>query len=199
MKYGYLQVNLEDWLWRGSYARGGMIQTPYVEFDENVYRYRFQGTVFVDREGYLSSSDFGASFYALFPGGYGEVVGGVYNGEGYDLADPNDQKALQLRATLRPLPDPGLLRGLRVTLFVDRDHYVRNAERRRTVGSATYEHRFLNAGWVYLDASDQTTLKDRTVASSGHSVWVTPRILIGAPLTTPPTSTARASLEGLLR
>jgi len=199
LKYGYLQVNLDDWLWRNTNARVGMIQTPYVDFEESVYRYRFQGQIFAEREGFLPSSDFGASLRTLFPGGYGEVVGGLYNGEGYTRADPNDQKALQIRGTLRPLPGPGLARGLRVTFFYDDDHYVRGAERARTISLVTYEHRFLNAGWVHLDARDQRTRGDRTVASSGHSFWITPRILLGIPPTAPPTAVTRASVEGLLR
>jgi hypothetical protein len=199
LKYGYLQVNLDDWLWRGSQARVGMIQTPYVDFEESVYRYRFQGQVFAEREGFLPSSDSGASIRTLLPGGYGEVAGGVYNGEGYTRAEPNDQKALQIRGTLRPLPGPGLTRGLRVTVFYDRDHYVRNAERTRGVSLVTYEHRFVNAGWVHLDASDRKTSAGRDVTSSGHSFWITPRVLLGIPPTAPPTAVTRASVEGLLR
>ena len=45
----------------GSWLRLGMQQTPFVDFVETIYRYRFQGTVFPDREGFLSSSDLGAS------------------------------------------------------------------------------------------------------------------------------------------
>ena len=119
LKYGYAQVNLDDWLWRGTYVRAGMIQTPYIDFEESVYRYRFQGMVFVDRELFLTSADFGVSVRTQLPGGYGEVVGGYYDGEGYNRVDPNDQKALQLRGTLRPLPSPGLMRGLRATVFYD--------------------------------------------------------------------------------
>ena len=70
----------------GRTARGrgsGMQQTPWVDFMESVYRYRFQGTIFEDREGFLSSSDVGASFHYNLPGNYGDVHGGVYNGETY--------------------------------------------------------------------------------------------------------------------
>jgi hypothetical protein len=200
LKYGFVQINLDDWIkWRGSYARVGMIQTPYVEFEESIYRYRFQGPVMVDREGYMPSADFGASFRTQFPRGYGEFVGGLYNGEGYTRADPNDQKALQLRGTLRPLPDPGTLRGLRVTLFYDEDHYVEDADRRRFVSMATFEHRFVNVGWVYLDATDQTNLTQPKVDSSGHSIWIIPRWAHGELRPTPTTGQVRASLEGLFR
>lgn len=199
LKYGYAQFNLDDWLWRGSYVRTGMTQTPYIEFEESVYRYRFQGPVFADRETYLTSSDLGLAFRTLFPGGYGEIVGGVYNGEGYTRADPNDQKALQLRATLRPLPGPGRARGLRVTAFYDADHYVEGADRRRFVSLVSFEHRYVNAGWVWLDASDQATLAVPRIESSGHSIWITPRLPLGTLLPSAPAGQVRASLEGLFR
>jgi hypothetical protein len=199
LKYGFAQVNLDDWMWRGSYVRAGVIQTPYVEFEESVYRYRFQGPIFVDRETYLTSADFGVSFRTQFPGGYGEVVAGAYNGDGYTRLDPNDQKAFQVRGTLRPLPGPGTLRGLRVTLFYDSDHYVEDADRRRFVSLTTFEHRYVHAGWVYLDATDQTNLAQPKVDSSGHSFWITPRWAHGALRPTPVTGQVRASLEGLFR
>ncbi len=52
LKYAYAQFNLDDWMTRGSWARFGMQQTPWVDFMETLYRYRFQGTIFEDREGY---------------------------------------------------------------------------------------------------------------------------------------------------
>ena len=199
LKYGYAQLNLDDWMWRASYVRVGMIQTPYVDFAENVYRYRFQGQVFVDREGYRPSSDFGAAFRTLLPGGYGEVVGGIFNGEGYAHADPNNQKAWEIRGTLRPLPGPGLLHGVRITSYLDADHYAKDDDRTRIVQAVTYEHRFVNAGFEYLKAADQTSRAAPRVESSGTSMWITPRILIGQLQLLPTAGAVRASVEGLLR
>jgi hypothetical protein len=198
LKYGYVQVNLDDWMWRGSYVRGGMIQTPYVEFEESIYRYRFQGPIFADREDFLTSADFGVSFRTQFPRNYGEVVGGVYNGDGYDRADPNDQKALQVRGTLRPFPEANLARGFRVTLFYDDDHYVKDADRQRFVSLLSFEHRFLHAGFVFLDAADQVTVGDPRVDASGQSFWIVPRLPLAVP-PKPPAGFVRASLEGLFR
>ena len=82
-----------------------MQQTPWVDFEESIYRYRFQGTIFADREGYLSSSDVGASFHYNLPGNYGDVHAGVYNGETYSKPEVNDQKGFMVRGTFRPLPD----------------------------------------------------------------------------------------------
>ncbi len=84
LKYAYAQFNLDDWMARGSWARFGMQQTPWVDFMETVYRYRFQGTIFEDREGFLSSSDFGGTFRYNFPGNYGDVHTGFYNGDNYN-------------------------------------------------------------------------------------------------------------------
>src|SRR5262245_60483635 len=93
IKYAYMQFNLDDWMTRGSWVRFGIHQTPFLDYTEGIYRYRFQGTTFTEREGLYNSADAGASMYFRFPNNYGEVHGGVYNGEGYARIDPNDQKA----------------------------------------------------------------------------------------------------------
>ena len=126
LKYGYAQLNLDDWMPKGSWVRLGIQQTPWVDFEESVYRYRFQGPIFTDREGYLSSSDAGVSFHTAFPRNYGDVHVGVYNGETYSRPEPNDQKAIQIRGTFRPLPGSATLRGLRLSAFYDADSYVRD-------------------------------------------------------------------------
>jgi hypothetical protein len=179
LKYAYAQVNLDDWMWKGTWTRLGMQQTPWVDFEEGIYRYRFQGTVFMDREGYLSSSDVGASFRTAFPGNYGDVHVGVYNGDNYNRADPNDQKGLEIRGTLRPLPRARYLRGLRLTGFYDADHYVRDAERRRGLFAVTYEHQYLNAAWQYDDVRDQTSVTKSPVDGKGWSFWATPKTTKG--------------------
>jgi hypothetical protein len=175
LKYGYAQLNLDDWMWRGSYVRAGKLQTPYVDFEEGIYRYRFQGTVFVEREGFLTSADDGVAFHTNFPNGYGDVMAGYYNGEGYQRVDPNDQKAFQIRGSVRPLPGPGVFHGLRVTGFYDADHYIKDGDRRRFVSLVSFEHKRLNAGWTYLDAADQTSITVTKVDSKGTSFWVNPK------------------------
>jgi hypothetical protein len=179
LKYGYAQFNLGDWLPAGSYVRFGMIQTPYTDYEETVYRYRFQGTIFADREGFASSADYGVSFRTAFPRNYGEVVAGLYNGDTYTRADPNDQKSFRIRGTVRPFPGPGLARGLRLTAYVDRDHTVRDADRNRFIASALYEHKFANAYVSYLKAKDQSGVSATAVEAEGFSVWLTPKTTFG--------------------
>jgi hypothetical protein len=183
LKYAYAQFNLDDWLnpgRTGTWARLGMQQTPWVDFMETVYRYRFQGTIFEDREGFLSSSDIGASFHYNFPGNYGDVHAGLYNGETYTRPEVNDQKGFLVRGSFRPLRQHPVLRGLRVTGFYDKDAYVKNAERTRGIAAVTFEHKYLNASFDYLAATDQTSATKATpVDARGFSVWATPRATNG--------------------
>lgn len=179
IKYAFAQFNLDDWMPKGTWVRLGVQQTPFIDYVEGIYRYRFQGTVLIEREGFMSSADTGASFHTAFPGNYGELHLGVYNGEGYAKAEANDQKALQIRGTLRPLPMHPLLRGLRVTGFYVADNYVQNAPRKRVLLDLTFEHKYANAGFDYLDTKDQTSVTEPLVHGQGWSAWATPKFAHG--------------------
>jgi hypothetical protein len=190
VKYAFAQFNLDDWMTRGSWARFGIQQTPLLDYEEGIYRYRFQGTTFTEREGFYNSADAGASFHYNLPSNYGDVHVGIYNGEGYAKTDPNDQKAIEIRGTARPfargLP---ILRGIRVTGFYFGDHYIKDAERTRAVGQVTFESTYLNAGFDGISAHDQSSIRTADVEASGWSWWATPK----KPLSN------GASVEALLR
>lgn len=180
IKYAYGQFNLDDWMTRGSWARFGIQQTPWIEYEEGIYRYRFQGTVFAERiplPTTMTSSDAGASFHYNFPSNYGDIHVGLYNGENYQRAEVNGQKALEFRGTLRPFAT-GLpaLRSLRAHLVYYDDRYAGSDERRRVMGNVTYEHRYVNLGFDYLSAKDQTLATAADVSSHGYSIWATPRL-----------------------
>jgi hypothetical protein len=180
IKYAFLQTNFDDWMTRGSYARFGIQQTPYLDYTEGIYRYRFQGTMFVERAGYFASADAGASFHYNFPSNYGDIHVGVYNGENYNKAEVNDQKAVMIRASFRPFATAApVARGLRVTGFYDADHYVKSAPRKRGIGQVTFEHQYVNLGFEYLDAKDQTSVTKLNIASKGYSIWLTPKTTVG--------------------
>jgi hypothetical protein len=180
VKYAFAQVNLDEWTGSGSWVRLGIQQTPWVDFEEGIYRYRFQGTVFAEREGYLSSSDAGASFHGNLPSNYGDVHVGIYNGENYNHSEVNGRKALQARGSVRPFAaGTPVLRGIRVHAFYDADSYVRDGDRRRADVSATFEHPHLNAGIEYLDTRDQASVLQRRVDGRGYSAWATPKAANG--------------------
>jgi hypothetical protein len=190
IKYAFAQFNLDDWMTKGSWARFGIQQTPLLDFEESIYRYRFQGTTFTEREGFYNSSDGGASFHYNFPKNYGDVHVGVFDGEGYARPEVNDQKAVEVRGTVRPFAEAmPMLRGLRLTGFYFADNYVKDAERTRAVGEITFESKYVNAGYDAIKAHDQPSIRTADAEASGWSWWATPRL--------PFESTA--SLEALLR
>lgn len=175
LKYAYGQLNLDDWMTHGSWARLGIQQTPYVDYSEGIYRYRFQGQIFAERIGYLTSSDAGLSGHYVFGGNYGDVHVGYYDGEGYSKVETNNEKAVQVRGTLRPLPLGGIWKGLRLTGFLDEDHYVAGAKRTRAIGQITFEHPIINAGFDVVQGKDQTSISKVQVNGNGWSAWATPR------------------------
>jgi hypothetical protein len=176
LKYAYGQLNLDEWTTKGSFVRFGMQQTPYLDYVDSIYRYRFQGTSFVEREGYLSSADSGIAMRYVFPANRGDVMAGVYNGEGYSKSEANDKKAVQVRATLRPLPSSALWKGLRTTLFVDADRYVGDSARERVVANVAYEHARFNAGVDLLSTKDRTSSTKPELEGRGWAAFVTPKL-----------------------
>jgi hypothetical protein len=188
LKYAYAQWNLDEHTTPGTYARFGMQPTPYVVFMDDIYRYRFQSTLVEEREGYLASSDAGATFHYNFPGKWGDLHGGAFNGETFRQTEVNDQKGWMVRGTVRPLANaPGALEGVRVTGFVDRDMYAKNFDRRRNMLAVTFEHQYVNAGVHYFTATDEpaagtpqtTACTAARCNARGWSVWLTPRTTIG--------------------
>jgi hypothetical protein len=180
IKYAYAQFNLDDWMTKGSWTRIGIQQTPWVDFEEGIYRYRFQGTVFAERiplPTAMTSSDAGASFHYNLPSNYGDFHVGVYNGENYQKVEVNDQKALEFRGTIRPFAtNLPVLRGIRAHLVYYDDHYAGSDERKRVMGNVTFEHKNVNAGFDYLSAKDQTLATATNASSEGYSIWATPRL-----------------------
>ena len=165
IKYAYAQFNLDDWMTRGSWVRLGIQQTPWVDFEEGIYRYRFQGTVFAERiplPTAMTSADAGVSFHYNFPSNYGDVHVGVYNGENYQRVELNDQKALRI-----PRHGPAVRRrASRCCAACARISSTTTTTTPATtsasalMGNVTFEHKYVNAGFDYLDAKDQT-LRDR--------------------------------------
>jgi hypothetical protein len=176
LKFAYVQWNLDDWLRsKDTYVRLGIQPTPWLVFMDEIYRYRFQGQEFEERDGYQTFSDAGVSMHYTLPRDYGDVHSGLYNGEGYSHADPNDQKGWMTRGSLRPLPHHGVLHGLRVNGFYDRDAYVHDAERRRANLSFTFEHRYVNAAFDTMRSIDQPTTAVAPAHGRAWSAWVVPK------------------------
>lgn len=127
LKYLYLKYSLPSagFLYK-PYFEFGLVHRPWIDFEQEINAYRVQGTMFLERTDVVNSADNGIIFFSLlggemdanyqetvnnsFPGKYGSVALGIFNGGGYHALEKNRGKTLEGRLTLRPLPTviPGL-------------------------------------------------------------------------------------------
>lgn len=132
IKYLYGQFNIPDlaFLTKPNFEVG-VVHTPWLDYEEHVNYYRLQDTMFVERNGIFNSADVGVTFASLlggsmdedyqknvnnaYAGRYGSIQAGVYNGGGYAAGENNQNKVLEGRVTVRPLPD--VIPGLQLTYF----------------------------------------------------------------------------------
>ncbi len=132
LKYLYAKFNFNDIGFITSpYIKFGIAHTPWLDFEEHINIYRMQGTMFMERQHIMNSSDFGAVMQGNFggemgkkykenvndhfAGKYGTYAIGVYNGSGYHNLEQNANKVFQGRVTLRPLPE--IIPGLQFSYF----------------------------------------------------------------------------------
>lgn len=126
-KYCYIKANLPEFLFfKEPFVEVGLVHQPWIEFEQKINTYRVQGEMFVAKFDVTSSADFGVNVVALLggkldgetqkkvdsslPGKYGSVSFGIYNGGGYHAPEMNNNKTVEGRLTLRPLP--GFIPGL---------------------------------------------------------------------------------------
>jgi hypothetical protein len=156
LKYGYAEFDNVGA--KGSWLRFGLHQTPWIDFEEGINRYRVQGTMFTEREGIIpGSADFGAGYFTPLPGKYGEIQVGVYNGEGYTQTEANKYKSFQGRLTIRPFPNARVIRGLRFSGFHELGWYAAGHPRRHAVVMASFEHTNVVATAEWLSATESPT------------------------------------------
>lgn len=130
VKYLYLQqkVNVLPKFQKGAISIG-MVPRPWIEFEQKINSYRVMGPMFLEKTDVLSSADFGFIYEGLiggevdkqyqqevnsgYPGKYGSFSFGIYNGGGYHAVEVNNNKTIEARLTLRPMPSfmPGLQFG----------------------------------------------------------------------------------------
>ncbi len=154
----------------GTAVRVGQGHTPWLDFEESINIYRMQGTMFQERAGLFSSSDFGVGVlgniggsltkeqqesvgYATpYSGRYGSYHVGVYNGGGYNKAENNTNKPLEGRLTVRPLPD--MIPGLQVSYFgvTGKGNSTDKPDWKVSTGFLSYQNRYLVLTGAYTSA-----------------------------------------------
>jgi hypothetical protein len=108
-------IEVKDVLGPGLYLRAGILPLAWIPYEEDLWGYRVQGPLAMDRWGYLTSSDFGLAVGGPLPSKYGSFQVNVVNGEGFRFAELGKRKELQARLSVNPLASMG---GLPAGLFV---------------------------------------------------------------------------------
>ena len=138
LKYGYVsyQPNAGNLTYKF-----GLIQTPWLSREEDLYDYRMQGGMALERGGYLTSADFGLSADAKLMSGRLDVNAGVYNGEGYKKTDADQRKDFMARASYRlgTTDDNSAFGGLRLTAYGAIGRRTGGGNRDRYIGMLSYK------------------------------------------------------------
>jgi len=185
LKYAYLKWKLPNvFFLTKPYFELGLVHRPWLNYEENVIGYRVQGTMFLPRNGVVNSADFGVTFVTLlggemseeyqksvsksYPGRYGSIVIGVYNGGGYHAFERNNNKPIEGRITLRPFPD--FIPGLQVsyTGAYGKGNTIQAPDWKLNMGYISWEtRRFILTGSYFKGVGD---FRGRAVDSLGNSL-----------------------------
>ncbi|MBI1822333.1 MAG: hypothetical protein HY036_02095 [Nitrospirae bacterium] len=160
----------------GQKVRFGLGHTPWIDFEEGLYPYRFLGQVFSDFQGAQSSSDTGVSLIGSFMDKMLDYHIGVYEGEGYSSTTPDGQGfAYAGRVSFN-------MEGLTVAVF-DWMETKRNGTAdynpSRLIGMVTYGTPMFRVAGQYLAADDNKTTANANPKfnkGNGYSVWAYTRI-----------------------
>jgi hypothetical protein len=126
--YGKFIAPVESKVVSEPYAEFGLAHMPWLDYEEHINWYRAQGTMFMERNKLFNSADFGLSVGVLlgeklrgeyvekvnskYPGSFGSLALGMYNGGGYHADEKNENKPFEARVSIRPLgpffPNPQL-------------------------------------------------------------------------------------------
>ena len=150
----------------------GMLNTPYVEWEEELWDYRMQGTVAVDRSGYLSSSDLGFLVDGSWGGEKVTMSAGVINGENYNRALGDKRKDIVGRVSVRLLAsdEPGRTGGLRVTGYGHVGKPTGGGTRQRALGALSYRAKLFTLAGVFAATKDSALTEPVSPTRTGRVI-----------------------------
>lgn len=140
VKYGYAQLSPEG---SALSFKLGQLQTPFIDHEEALWDYRAQGSVMMDRAGYLASADLGLTVDGSWNDNLITMSAGLFDGETYRVAPGDHHKDVAARLTVRLLPsdDSGRYGGLRLTGFGLLGEPDSGGTRQRWLGQVSYRSR----------------------------------------------------------
>lgn len=154
LKYAYATWRPEK---AGIGFTAGLMQTPWVDFEETMWGYRMQGTISLDRSGYLTSSDLGLGVDGSWNREAINFQAGVYNGEGYHDLEGDRRKDAAARASVRLIQtdDPSRTGGVRLSAL---GHYgvpTGGGVRSRAAGMLSWKSRLATLAAEYAVTGDR--------------------------------------------
>jgi len=134
----------------------GLVQTPYIDFEETLWDYRMQGPIAVDRNGYMSSSDFGAGVDGRWNNEGVNAQFLFFNGEGYSggTGDNHKDAGLRVSGRLSKTNDASRTGGLRLTGYAGVGKATGGADRNRYIGTVSYKSQRLTVAGEFVSTKD---------------------------------------------
>jgi len=165
LKYAFV-----GWTPEGSHLtyKIGLIQTPWVDWEESLWDYRMQGGIPMERAGYITSSDFGAGVDGMWNYEQVNMQVGIYNGEGYSNALGDNRKDVSGRVSVRLARTdlPGKVGGLRLTGYANLGLANGGGVRNRAIALLSYKSKMLTLAAEYGMMRDSTSVKTPDVQGS---------------------------------
>jgi hypothetical protein len=187
IKYAYAKFKLPDVaFFTKPYIEAGIVHMPWLDFEEHINWYRCQDTMFIERNHTFNSADFGLTVVTLlggeidkeyqkkvnkkYPGRYGSMAFGVYNGGGYHASEKNENKVVEGRLTIRPLPD--IVPGLQFSYFglTGKGNTKDEPDWNVNLGMVSYEHEYVALTGQYYDGKGNQKGKDEH-NKDGYSIF----------------------------
>ncbi|HXO86201.1 MAG TPA: hypothetical protein VN803_11830 [Gemmatimonadales bacterium] len=134
----------------------GLLNTPYVEWEEQLWDYRMQGPIAVDRNGYMSSADFGAGIDGRWNNEGVNAQFVIMNGEGYSggTGDNHKDAGLRVSGRLSKTNDASRTGGLRLTGYAGLGKATGGADRNRFIATGSYKTQQLTLAAEFVSTKD---------------------------------------------
>jgi hypothetical protein len=114
VKYAYLDIG--D-LIPNHHIQGGLIKTPWIDYEQDIWGWRVLRKVGLDENGYTPSADLGVALTGDIVKGYVQHHFSFTNGEGYKNPEEFGGKTVEYRLSVFPAAKSDSLKGLSANVY----------------------------------------------------------------------------------
>ncbi len=170
LKYAFV-----NWTPAGSALtyRFGLMTTPWLDWEESLWDYRMQGPMALDRNGYLTASDFGAGVDGNIDNELVDFQASVVDGTGYSHTPGDMHKVVAGRVSVRLLgtDDASRIGGLRLTGYAQLGAPSGGGTKNRFIGMASYRSKNILLAGEYAATTDSTGAQTAPTKGTVVSVY----------------------------